>query len=84
MPLAGVIPGWVEGLQLMPTGSKFRFWIPARLAYGEQAPPTIGPNQVLVFEVELLEVIKKPNTGAPAAAAPAMPAGAPPADASAH
>ena len=84
MPLAGVIPGWVEGLQLMPTGSKFRFWIPARLAYGEQAPPTIGPNQVLVFEVELLEVIKKPNTGAPAAAPSAAPAGAPPADASAH
>ena len=78
MPLAGVIPGWVEGLQLMPTGSKFRFWIPSRLAYGEQAPPTIGPNQVLVFDVELLEVIKKPNTGAPAAPA-AAPAPAAPA-----
>ncbi len=61
MPLSGVIPGWAEGLQLMPTGSKFRFWIPARLAYGEDAPPMIGPNQVLVFEVELLEVVKKPT-----------------------
>lgn len=58
MPLQGVIPGWAEGLQLMPVGSKFKFWIPAELAYGEQAPPTIGPNQPLVFEVELLEIVK--------------------------
>jgi FKBP-type peptidyl-prolyl cis-trans isomerase len=58
MPLQGVIPGWAEGLQLMPVGSKFKFWIPAQLAYGEQAPPTIGPNQPLVFEVELLEIVK--------------------------
>ena len=54
----GVIPGWAEGLQLIPVGSKFKFWIPAQLAYGEQAPPTIGPNQPLVFEVELLEIVK--------------------------
>ena len=59
MPLQGVIPGWAEGLQLMPVGSKFKFWIPAQLAYGEQAPPTIGPNQPLVFEVELLEIVKQ-------------------------
>ncbi|RZA22047.1 MAG: FKBP-type peptidyl-prolyl cis-trans isomerase [Lysobacteraceae bacterium] len=58
MPLQGVIPGWQEGLQLMPVGSKYKFWIPAKLAYGEQAPPMIGPNQVLVFEVELLDIIK--------------------------
>ena len=58
MPLDGVIPGWSEGLQLMPVGSKYKFWIPSTLAYGEQAPPTIGPNQVLVFEVELLEIVK--------------------------
>ncbi len=58
MPLQGVIPGWSEGLQLMPVGSKYKFWIPSTLAYGEQAPPTIGPNQVLVFEVELLEIVK--------------------------
>lgn len=60
MPLDGVIPGWTEGLQLMPVGSKYKFWIPASLAYGEQAPPMIGPNQVLVFEVELLEIVKPP------------------------
>lgn len=58
MPLQGVIPGWSEGLQLMPKGSKYKFWIPAKLAYGEQAPPMIGPNQVLVFDVELLDIIK--------------------------
>jgi FKBP-type peptidyl-prolyl cis-trans isomerase len=58
MPLQGVIPGWTEGLQLMPVGSKYRFWIPATLAYGEQAPPMIGPNQTLVFEVELLDIAK--------------------------
>ena len=51
-----LIPGWVEGIQLMQTGAKYRFWIPANLAYGVQAPPSIGPNQVLDFEVELLEV----------------------------
>ncbi len=61
MPLEGVIPGWSEGLQLMPTGSKYKFWIPSSLAYGEQAPPMIGPNQVLVFEVELLDIIKPPS-----------------------
>ncbi len=60
LPLQGVIPGWAEGLQLMAVGSKYRFWIPAKLAYGEQAPPRIGPNQVLDFEVELLEVVKTP------------------------
>ena len=58
MPLEGVIPGWQEGIQLMPVGSKYKFWIPSNLAYGEQAPPMIGPNQVLVFEVELLDIVK--------------------------
>jgi len=61
LPLQGVIPGWAEGLQLMPVGSKYKFWIPVKLAYGEQAPPMIGPNQVLEFEVELLEIVKAPS-----------------------
>ena len=53
-----VIQGWVEALQLMPVGSKWKLFIPSNLAYGPQAPPSIGPNQVLVFEVELLEIVK--------------------------
>ena len=59
-PVEGVIPGWVEALQLMPVGSKWQLVIPPSLAYGENAPPAIGPNQVLIFEVELLD-IKKPE-----------------------
>lgn len=51
-----VIKGWTEGLQLMKEGAKYQFFIPAELAYGDQAPPTIGPGQTLVFDVELLRV----------------------------
>ena len=54
-----VIPGWVESLQLMNEGSKWRLYIPSKLAYGPNgAGPTIGPNATLIFDVELLEVIK--------------------------
>lgn len=52
-----VIKGWTEALQLMKPGDKYKLYIPAELAYGEQAPPNIGPNQILVFDVELLEVL---------------------------
>ncbi|MGE3310417.1 MAG: FKBP-type peptidyl-prolyl cis-trans isomerase [Limisphaerales bacterium] len=55
-PLNGVIKGWTEGLQLMPTGSKYQLFIPPDLAYGLNAPASIGPNQVLVFDVELLSI----------------------------
>ena len=56
-PVSGVIPGFSEGLQLMKEGAKYRFVIPAAQAYGEQGPPSIGPNQVLIFDVELIEVL---------------------------
>lgn len=55
-----VIPGWVEALQLMKAGSKWRLHIPSNLAYGQQgAGGVIGPNATLIFDVELLEVIGK-------------------------
>lgn len=55
----GVIPGWTEALQLMPVGSKWKLFIPSNLAYGDQqAGPLITPGSTLIFEVELLDIIK--------------------------
>ncbi len=57
-PLNGVIAGWTEGVQLMKEGAKYQFTIPANLAYGRRGTPggPIGPDETLVFDVELLKV----------------------------
>ena len=54
-----VSPGWTEGLSLMPIGAKYRFWVPAEIGYGKRgSPPSIGPGQTLVFDVELMDILK--------------------------
>jgi FKBP-type peptidyl-prolyl cis-trans isomerase len=77
-PVNAVIPGWTEALQMMPVGSKWQLAIPASLAYGENAPPEIGPNSVLLFDVELV-AIKPPGAATPDAAASPAPASPAPA-----
>jgi FKBP-type peptidyl-prolyl cis-trans isomerase FklB len=58
-PVMGVIPGWVEALKLMKVGSTWELYIPSSLAYGKEgAPPAIGPNETLIFKVELLGINK--------------------------
>lgn len=58
-PLNGVIAGWIEGVQLMAEGAKYRFFIPYNLAYGEHgAGQSIPPYAALIFDVELIEVVK--------------------------
>lgn len=59
-PVGGLIPGWVEALQLMPTGSKWRLTIPSDIAYGDREAGPIPANSVLIFEMELLS-IKSPE-----------------------
>jgi FKBP-type peptidyl-prolyl cis-trans isomerase len=59
--LGQVMPGWQEALPLMPVGSKYRFWLPASLSYGDRGVPgTIGPGATLVFDIELLAVAGSP------------------------
>jgi len=63
-PLNRVIKGWTEGLQLMNKGAKFKFFIPADIAYGDRGNSKIGPGETLVFEVELINFEKAPATPA--------------------
>lgn len=62
LPVSGLIPGWVEGIQLMHEGAKYRFWIPPELGYGPQGTQggEIPPDAVLIFDVELHEVAALP------------------------
>lgn len=60
-PVGAVIKGWQDAVTHMKVGAKWKVWIPADLAYGERgAPPVIGPNETLAFEIELLDIKKKP------------------------
>ncbi|KPY94985.1 Peptidyl-prolyl cis-trans isomerase [Pseudomonas tremae] len=82
LPVGGVIPGWVEGLQLMHVGEKIKLFIPSDLAYGAQSPsPAIPANSVLVFDLELLGIKDPAAAPAPDAdeeeSAPAASASAP-------
>lgn len=62
--LPEVIPGWREGVALMNVGSKYRFFVPAALAYGERSPdPAVGPHALLLFEMELLAARSEPPPG---------------------
>ena len=63
-PVGGVIAGWTEALQLMPVGSKWELYIPSDLAYGPGGTQgVIGPNQALIFEVELLGIEEEGGEG---------------------
>jgi FKBP-type peptidyl-prolyl cis-trans isomerase FklB len=57
-PVNGVVPGWIEALQLMPVGSKWQLVIPYQLAYGERGNQGIPPYSTLIFEIELLDIVK--------------------------
>jgi len=74
-PLNRVIPAWTEGMKLVGKGGTIKLWVPPHLAYGEQgAPPTIGPNQALIFEVTVVDVMpgKAPEVKPAVPAKPAV------------
>jgi FKBP-type peptidyl-prolyl cis-trans isomerase FklB len=73
-PVSGVIKGWTEALQLMKKGAKYQLFVPADLAYGARgAGQDIGPNETLIFEVELLDIKPAPSASASPATTPAAP-----------
>ena len=68
-----VVPGWTEGLQLMPTGSQYKLYVPSKLAYGERGPGPIGPNATLIFDVKLISIEPPAAEAKPGEAKPGMP-----------
>jgi peptidylprolyl isomerase len=77
LPLNGVIRGWTEGLRLMTPGDKARLWIPGNLGYGRQepgSPPGTPPKGTLVFDIELIDVVRSAAAEPPPASEPASPA----------
>ncbi len=60
LPVNEFVPGWSEALQMMKVGSKWQLFVPSELAYGGDGTPMIPPNAALVYELELLEIVKKP------------------------
>ena len=70
-PLNQVVPGWTEGLQLMPVGSEYKFYIPSKLGYGERGPGPIGANATLIFSVKLISIEPPAAEAKPGDAKPA-------------
>jgi FKBP-type peptidyl-prolyl cis-trans isomerase len=68
-----VVPGWTEGLQLMPTGSEYKLYVPSKLAYGERGPGPIGPNATLIFDVKLISIEPPAAEAKPGEAKPGTP-----------